>query len=70
VTAASNPQEIVANVYLGERLQAEQEDAYAALGMMVAREFRPTKEYPRGQEVYVLAFADVDEADDVQSDDD
>jgi class 3 adenylate cyclase len=56
VTAASSPQEIVANVYLGERLRDEQDDAYAALGMTVAREFRPTKEYPRGQEMYVLSL--------------
>jgi class 3 adenylate cyclase len=56
VTAASSPQEIVANVYLGERLHDEQDGAYEALGMTVTREFRPTKEYPRGQEVYALTF--------------
>jgi class 3 adenylate cyclase len=58
VTAASSPREIVGNVYLGERLHDEQEGAFASLGMTVTREFRPTKEYPRGQEVYALAFDD------------
>jgi hypothetical protein len=29
---------------------------YEALGVRVNREFRPTKEYPRGQEVYALTF--------------
>ena len=56
VNAASTPREIVANVYLGERLHDEQDGAYEALGMAVTREFRPTKEYPRGQEVYTLTF--------------
>jgi hypothetical protein len=28
------------------------------LGVTVSREFRPTKAYPRGQEVYALAFGD------------
>ena len=56
VTAASLPHEIVANVYLGERLRDEQDGAYEALGVTVTREFRPTKEYPRGQEVYSLTF--------------
>jgi class 3 adenylate cyclase len=58
VTAASSPQEIVANVHLGERLHDDQDGAYEALHMIVTREFRPTKEYPRGQEVYVLTFDD------------
>jgi class 3 adenylate cyclase len=56
VTAASLPQEIVANVYLGERLRDEQDGVYEALGVRVIREFRPTKEYPKGQEVYALTF--------------
>jgi class 3 adenylate cyclase len=56
VTAASLPHEIVANVYLGERLRHEQDGAYEALGVTVTREFRPTKEYPKGQEVYSLTF--------------
>ena len=56
VTAASLPKEIVANVFLGERLRDGQDAAYEALGMTVTREFRPTKEYPKGQEVYSLAF--------------
>jgi hypothetical protein len=56
VTAASLPKEIVANVFLGERLRDGQDGAYEALGMTVTREFRPTKEYPRGQEVYSLTF--------------
>jgi class 3 adenylate cyclase len=56
VTAATEPREIIANVFLGERLLAEQEGVYAGLGVRVAREHRPTKEYPRGQEVYVLTF--------------
>jgi class 3 adenylate cyclase len=62
VTAASSPQEIVANVYLGERLHDEQDDTYEALRMTVARELRPTKEYPRGQEVYVLTFDEAPES--------
>jgi len=56
VTAAALPQEIVANVFLGERLRDEQDGVYEALGVAVTREFRPTKEYPKGQEVYVLTF--------------
>ena len=56
VTAAAEPREIVANVYLGEHLHDEQEGIYRALGMTASRESRPTKEYPRGQEVYALAF--------------
>ena len=58
VTAAALPQEIVANVYLGERLRDEQDGVYEALGVTVTREFRPTKEYPKGQEVYALTFDD------------
>jgi class 3 adenylate cyclase len=56
VTAAARPKEIVANVYLGERLREGQDGVYEALGVRVSREFRPTKEYPRGQEVYALTF--------------
>jgi class 3 adenylate cyclase len=56
VTAAAGPREIVANVYLGEHLHDEQDGVYRALGMRAARESRPTKEYPKGQEVYVLRF--------------
>jgi class 3 adenylate cyclase len=62
VTAASSPQEIVANVYLGERLHDEQDGAFEALRMTATPEFRPTKEYPRGQEVYVLTFAEEPQA--------
>lgn len=58
VTAATGPGEIVSNVYLGEHLHDEQEGVYAALGMRATRESRPTKEYPRGQEVYVLRFGE------------
>jgi class 3 adenylate cyclase len=56
VTAAER-REIVANVFLGERLRDEQGGAYEALGVTVTREFRPTKEYPKGQEVYALTFS-------------
>jgi class 3 adenylate cyclase len=56
VTAAALPQEIVANVYLGERIRDEQDGVYEELGVTVARELRPTKEYPKGQEVYSLTF--------------
>jgi len=56
VTAADAPGEIIANVFLGERLRAEQEGVYAELGVTVTREHRPTKEYPAGQEVYALSF--------------
>ena len=57
VTAAATPQEIVANVHLGEHLHGEQSGIYEALGMTATRETRPTKEYPKGQEVYALTFA-------------
>jgi class 3 adenylate cyclase len=58
VTAATEPREIIANVFLGERLLAEVDGVYARLGVTVSREHRPTKEYPRGQEVYALTFDD------------
>jgi class 3 adenylate cyclase len=57
VSAAARPKEIVANVYLGEHLHEEQEGLYEALGVTATREYRPTKEYPKGQEVYALTFA-------------
>ena len=56
VTAAVHPKEIIANVYLGEHLHEEQEGVYQALGVTASREYRPTKEYPKGQEVYSLTF--------------
>src|SRR5207247_877842 len=56
VTTASQPREIVANVFLGRRLREGQEGVYEALGVTVTQEFRPSKEYPKGQEVYALAF--------------
>jgi class 3 adenylate cyclase len=56
VTAAALPREIIANVYLGKRLSEGQDGIYEALGVVAAREFRPTKEYPKGQEVYSLTF--------------
>lgn len=56
VTAAASPKEIVANVYLGEHLHEEQNGVYEALGVTATREYRPTKEYPKGQEVYRLTF--------------
>ena len=58
VTTAIEPAEIVANVFLGDRILAEQDGVYAELGVTVARDRRPTKEYPTGQDVYVLSFAD------------
>lgn len=58
VTAASLPKEIIANVYLGERLRDQQDGTYVELGVTATREHRPTKEYPKGQEVYALTFAD------------
>jgi len=64
VTAAASPREIVANVYLGERLEEGQDGAFEPLGMTVTREFRPTKEYPRGQEVYALTFDEAAESGD------
>lgn len=57
VTAASAPREILANVYLGEHLHEQQDGIYEALGMSSTREYRPTKEYPKGQEVYSLTFS-------------
>jgi class 3 adenylate cyclase len=59
VNAASRPQEIFANVYLGEHLHDEQDGIYRALGMTATREARPTKEYPKGQEVYALTFREI-----------
>jgi class 3 adenylate cyclase len=56
VTAAAKPREIFANVYLGEHLHEHQDGVYEALGMRATREYRPTKEYPNGQEVYSLTF--------------
>jgi hypothetical protein len=64
VTAVAMPQEIVANVYLGEHLHDEQDGIYEALGMTATRESRPTKEYPKGQEVYALTFARDEASDD------
>jgi class 3 adenylate cyclase len=61
---AAGPREILANVYLGERLRDEQGGVYEALGVTVTRELRPTKEYPRGQEVYALSFDGDEPADD------
>jgi class 3 adenylate cyclase len=58
VTAAAGPREVVSNVYLGEHLHDEQDGIYRALGMTATRESRPTKEYPKGQEVYVLRFGE------------
>jgi class 3 adenylate cyclase len=68
VTAAAQPQEIVANVFLGERLRDGQGGAYEALGVTVIREFRPTKEYPKGQEVYALTFDGVEPAEEAPDD--
>ena len=59
VTAATKPGEILANVYLGEHLHEQQDGVYQALGVTATREYRPTKEYPKGQEVYSLTFQDV-----------
>jgi class 3 adenylate cyclase len=56
VTAATGPGEILANVFLGERLRAESEGVYKQLGVTVTRDQRVTKEYPNGQEVYALTF--------------
>jgi class 3 adenylate cyclase len=57
VTAATEPWEIIANVFLGRRLHDGSEGAYAALGVTSTRTIRPSKEYPKGQEVYALTFA-------------
>ena len=56
VNAAVNAREIIANVYLGEHLHEEQNGVYEALRVNATREYRPTKEYPKGQEVYALTF--------------
>jgi class 3 adenylate cyclase len=56
VATAIEPAEIVANVFLGDRLREQQEGVYAELGVSVTRQRRPTKEYPNGQEVYALSF--------------
>ncbi len=67
VTAASQPWEIVANVYLGERLRDGQDGVFEELDVTASREFRPTKEYPRGQEVYALTFASANGEDDADA---
>jgi class 3 adenylate cyclase len=69
VTAASAPGEIVANVFLGRRLEEEQEGVYRELGLTVISEHRPTKEYPQGQEVYALTFDRAPPADDASATD-
>jgi class 3 adenylate cyclase len=56
MVTAAGPHETVANVFLGKRLRDQQDGVYAALGVTVTREVRATKEYPKGQEVYALAF--------------
>src|SRR4029450_2228441 len=56
VTAAALPKEIVANVFLGERLRDGQDGVDEALGVTGRREFRPSKEYPEGGEVYALTL--------------
>ena len=58
VTTTTEPAEIVANVSSATASGGEQEGVYAELGVAVRRERRPTKEYPNGQEVYVLSFRD------------
>ena len=55
VSAASRPQEIFANVYLGEHLHDEQDGIYQALGMQATRE-TGRRRSTQGQEVYVLTF--------------
>lgn len=55
VTAASEPGETVANVFLGEVLHKDP-DGCLERGYRVEREFRPTKEYREGQEVYSVRF--------------
>jgi hypothetical protein len=67
VTAASRPREILANVFLGERVLEEQDGVYKGLGVRVEREHRPTKEYPQGQEVYVLSFVEPSDDDAAES---
>ena len=59
---AAAAREIVANVYLGEHLSEEQERIYKDLGVVATRGYRPTKEYPNGQEVYALTFREDDPA--------
>jgi class 3 adenylate cyclase len=57
VNAATEARDLIANVFLGERLLEEQDGVYAELGVRASREQRATKEYPQGQEVYALTFA-------------
>jgi len=56
MATAAAPHEVLANVFLGRRLRDEQDGVYAALNVAVEQEFRPTKEYPRGQEVYAVRY--------------
>jgi class 3 adenylate cyclase len=56
MATAAVPREVLANVFLGRSLRDEQDGVYAALQVSIEREFRPTKEYPKGQEVYAVRF--------------
>ncbi len=56
MAAAAAPHEVLANVLLGRGLRDEQDGVYAALNVSIEQEFRPTKEYPKGQEVYAVRY--------------
>jgi class 3 adenylate cyclase len=61
MATAAVPREVLANVLLGRALRDEQDGVYAALRVSVEQEFRPTKEYPKGQEVYAVRYRTADE---------
>lgn len=54
VNAATEPSETVLNVYLGELLERSKRSLRGVAA--VRRDYRPTKEYPDGQEVYFVDF--------------
>lgn len=59
VEATLVPGEILANVYYGGALEASIADKYEPfeeMGIVVERQYRPTKEYASGQEVYPISF--------------
>jgi class 3 adenylate cyclase len=56
VTAASTPYETLVNGFLGTDLYNNRQLHEKSNNFTVTREIRPTKEYPSGQEVYVVEF--------------
>jgi class 3 adenylate cyclase len=57
MVSAAAPYEILANVFLAERL-LRQGDNLKPAGLTMTRTMRPSKEYPSGQEVCLVHFTD------------